>query len=205
MHATATSLTSYPILFPSTISSMPPSRAPTPRGMPNLRVASSAFPSPLLRSTTPTPSEPALRGTHSFTSLRDAANEPVLPRPEKGFAKFLAARRVDWSGKRQNIDGGSDESQIGIGEGVEVERDGYGAWNFIRMNENGEGVGVAEDAVDVGQFPSLGTRLIPHPDVPLRRSETTGQGDNHAEGWKGDTRCCLFRWLGECLYRGRGE
>lgn len=39
-----------------------------------------------------------------------------------------------------------------MGEGKEVERDGYGHWTRIKLNENGEGVGWADDGVDVSGF-----------------------------------------------------
>jgi len=82
-------------------------------------------------------------------SLCDSTTEPAQPKPEKGFAKFLAARRADWGGKGQAKDDAHDGSQPAIGEAVEVERDGYGEWKSIRMMDNGEGLGVADDAVHV--------------------------------------------------------
>ena len=101
----------------------------------------STFTSPLLRPGTP---EPELRRNRSFASIREAIAQPT---PEKGFAKFLAARRPRGPPKED----GGDASQIGIGEGKEVERDGYGAWTSFRMLSTGDGVGVAEDAVDVSE------------------------------------------------------
>lgn len=149
VHATPNSLTSYPILFPSAIPSVPPSRAPTPHGTPHHRAVSSAVPSPILRTAATVPSDQGLRKTRSVTSIRDAAAEPVHPKAEKGFAKFLAARRADWGGKSHMKGNMSGDAQLGIGEGVEVERDGYGAWKTIKLKENGDGVGLAEGCVDV--------------------------------------------------------
>lgn len=39
-----------------------------------------------------------------------------------------------------------------MGEGKEVERDGYGHWTRIKLHENGEGVGWTDDGVDVSDF-----------------------------------------------------
>lgn len=41
---------------------------------------------------------------------------------------------------------------MGIGAGIEVERDGYGEWSGVRWNDNGEGVGWTDDAVDVSHY-----------------------------------------------------
>lgn len=51
--------------------------------------------------------------------------------------------------------GGQPTIQPGLGEGKEVERDGYGHWTRIKLNENGEGVGWADDGVDVSCFISI--------------------------------------------------
>ena len=75
-------------------------------------------------------------------------SEPAQPRPEKGFAKFLAARRADWGGKVPK-DSNMEGPSAGIGEGVEVERHGRGVWNWIVFIEDGNGYGVADNAMDV--------------------------------------------------------
>ncbi|OXG25397.1 hypothetical protein C367_03219 [Cryptococcus neoformans Ze90-1] len=139
IHATPTSLTSYPIIFPQCKPS-PSSSQP--------RHSSAAYSS---RSHTPN-----LESSDASSSLlRKSASSSRLLDPhqfhshekEHSFARFLA-RRTEWSKKKDEEHGDQPIIQPGLGEGKEVERDGYGHWTRIKLNENGEGVGWADDGVD---------------------------------------------------------
>ncbi|WWD20135.1 hypothetical protein CI109_104611 [Kwoniella shandongensis] len=152
IHATPQSLTSYPIIFPSLPTNS--SNSPLPKTSPQLRSSSSLLPSSIARSATPNPSQvkeqhEGLRKSASHSQLKEAAEtSSANDRPEKGFAKYLAVKRADWGRK------GKDEDKVeevipGIGEGKEVERDGYGNWKRIKLCADGDGVGWADDAVDL--------------------------------------------------------
>lgn len=142
IHATPTSLTSYPIIFPQYKASCPGSLQLQPRH------SSSAFPS---RSHTPNPessdaSSSLLRKSASSSRLLDSHQSQAYEK-EHSFAKFLA-RRTDWSKKKDEEHGIQPTIHPGLGEGKEVERDGYGHWTRIKLHENGEGVGWTDDGVD---------------------------------------------------------
>ncbi|KIR29487.1 hypothetical protein I307_01393 [Cryptococcus deuterogattii 99/473] len=142
IHATPTSLTSYPIIFPQYKASCPGSLQFQPRH------SSSAFPS---RSHTPNPessdaSSSLLRKSASSSRLLDS-HQSHAHEKEHSFARFLA-RRTDWSKKKDEEHGSQPIINPGLGEGKEVERDGYGHWTRIKLKENGEGVGWTDDGVD---------------------------------------------------------
>lgn len=152
LHATSTSLTSYPIRtggqpdqateISTSVSSSSTSRVGGLLSVPN------AQHEPLLRSATPNPGvRPSAYRTRSTQSLREGAQ---ADQKDKGFAKFLASRRADRQEPKLKDD--VHTATIGIGEGVEVVRNGYGAWRKMVFGEHGEGLGLADDAVDVREF-----------------------------------------------------
>lgn len=136
LHFLPDSLTSYPIIFPAVKTT---ATASTPG-----RSVSSAVPSPnLLRPANVGPeSERLLRKSHSSESLRDQSGKDK----ETGFAKFLAARRPQGAPK----EGLEEERKAGIGEGAEVERDGYRQWIRVSVEPDGKGFGYSGNTVDVG-------------------------------------------------------
>lgn len=159
LHATPSSLTSYPIIFPSPPSG-PSSRHETPRASPALRSVSAVAPSPTvpqgiahLGEPKSHDEEPLLRRNRSLASVREVAENPHHDKEkdkEKGFAKFLAARRADWqSGASKGQKDMPEAPHVGLGEGVEVQRDGYGEWASIKLRDNGEGAGISRGEVAV--------------------------------------------------------
>jgi hypothetical protein len=96
--------------------------------------------------------QPLLRKHQSFTSLRDA--QAHTPSEEKGFAKFLAAKKADWRGERKVDEAPTSQAGLELGPGKEVERNGGGRWRHFELHENGEGLGVVDDAVEVCLFSS---------------------------------------------------
>ncbi|WVR08230.1 hypothetical protein IAU60_005277 [Kwoniella sp. DSM 27419] len=182
LHCTASSLTSYPIIFPITQGSQTLAQ---PRASPQIRAVSAATPSVPVRAATPEPSRThdsshPLRKSASHTHLRDSASTPLLGSShdadqshsrdkdgEKGFAKFLAARRADWVRKPKE-EGKSEAPAPGIGEGKEVERDGGGGWGRFKIAA-GEGAGWSHETVDT--FTCDGTKL----NVKASLTVTTGE------------------------------
>jgi hypothetical protein len=85
--------------------------------------------------------------------VREVAEHPPHDKEkdkEMGFAKFLAARRADWhSGASKGQKDAPETPHVGLGEGVEVQRDGYGEWTSIKLRDNGEGAGIAQQEVAV--------------------------------------------------------
>ncbi|KAK8849511.1 hypothetical protein IAR55_004845 [Kwoniella newhampshirensis] len=158
IHATLLSLTSYPIVFPSPASLY--STDTLANTSPQSGSSFSAFPSPILRSSTPSPSRnkeerSSLRHFSSQSHFKEVAEANATPspngdKPDKGFAKFLAVKRADW-GKKAKEEEKAEDIQPGIGGGKEVERDGYGHWKRMRLLASGEGVGWADDGVDLFQ------------------------------------------------------
>ena len=117
-----------------------------------MRAVSSLNPSSILA---PTPrlgspaidGEPVVRRNRSFASLRDTAQEQPK---EKGFAKLLAvARKADWQGKPSGKEEEEGRKAIELGEGKEVERDGYGHWTKFIIRNDGQGLGLSSDAIHV--------------------------------------------------------
>lgn len=101
-----------------------------------------------------------MRKSASSSRLLDS-HQSHAHEKEHSFARFLA-RRTDWSKKKDEEHGSQPIINPGLGEGKEVERDGYGHWTRIKLKENGEGVGWTDDGVDVSHF------------VPNRSSSTGG-------------------------------
>jgi len=131
LHFLPHSLTSYPIEFATDATS-----PPAPIGN---RAVSSGNPSPALGSNLTVDAEKSLRRNKSMQSLNEESKEK-----ETGFAKFLAARRAQTPQREV-----SDETKAGIGEGIEVVRDGYGEWKSVKMSASGEGIGIGAEAVDL--------------------------------------------------------
>lgn len=143
IHATPTSLTSYPIIY-SQHKASPSSSLQLHPGH-----SSAAYPS---RSHTPNlessdASSSLLRKSVSSSRLLDP-HQSHPHEKEHSFARFLA-RRTDWSKKKDEEHGDQPIIHPALGEGKEVERDGYGHWTRIKLHENGEGVGWADDGIDV--------------------------------------------------------
>lgn len=143
IHATPTSLTSYPIIY-SKHKASPSSSLQLHPGH-----SSAAYPS---RSHTPNlessdASSSLLRKSVSSSRLLDP-HQSHPHEKEHSFARFLA-RRTDWSKKKDEEHGDQPIIHPALGEGKEVERDGYGHWTRIKLHENGEGVGWADDGIDV--------------------------------------------------------
>ncbi|KAK6908897.1 hypothetical protein I203_102903 [Kwoniella mangroviensis CBS 8507] len=208
IHSTPTSLTSYPIIFPTHPSSQ--DTTPAIKASPQMRAVSSAFPSPYLRSSTPDPSaqrsrESTLRKSASYTHLKDSASSPLLgdhshPKEdkdkEKGFAKFLARR--DW-GRKGKEDDKPEEPSPGIGEGQEVERDGGGNWDRIVIGEKGEGLGWKDGSVDVFWTDGKKLKMRGHVEMSL-------QGKIHAVHFTLGWRCIVVISQENCrLYRSAEE
>ena len=77
--------------------------------------------------------------------MASLTDDTTKEKTDKGFAKFLAVRRGQ-PPVHVDLDEGI---KAGIDEGKEVERDGYGDWTLVRVDEDGNGIGVSADAVDV--------------------------------------------------------
>ncbi|WVF68617.1 hypothetical protein IAT40_003387 [Kwoniella sp. CBS 6097] len=196
-HSTTTSFMSYPIIFP-TNTSQSQHATPLARASPQIRSVSSRIPSPYMRSATPDPSharQPSqshrgLRKSASHTHLRDSIAAPLLgsetessnggsKEKEGGFAKFLAAKRADWSRKGKEEDKPEDPSP-GVGEGKEVERDGGGGWEGIEIVDR-EGLGWKADAIDI--FLCDGAKLKVRGTITLSNKQNTVQA-LFTTGWK---------------------
>lgn len=149
LHATSSSLTSYPINLRSRQAASQPERPSTPGLKPQNRAVSLADPSPRLVSTFKMAEgeQPLLRKHQSFASLRDAQGQ--TPTEEKGFAKFLAAKKADWRGERKAEETQVSQTGVELGPGTEVERNGGGGWRRFELRDNGEGMGLVDDAVEV--------------------------------------------------------
>jgi hypothetical protein len=78
----------------------------------------------------------------------------VTKEKERGFAKFLAARR------NKGVEEVVKEDKAGLGEGKEVERDGGGVWMEIWIGKDGTGIGVMEQGVEVSSPSSMGRTQI---------------------------------------------
>ncbi|EIW71713.1 hypothetical protein TREMEDRAFT_27484 [Tremella mesenterica DSM 1558] len=161
IHATATSLTSYPIIFPkiSGPSSLSPSSL---SGHPNqnlqdpdmtqqqnrpsqLRAVSSANVSPNIQPLHALEgNEPAPRRNRSLVSLREGEQQK-----ERRFARFLAVKKMDWPIKSGVKEQKEEQRSVELGEGCEVERDGYGHWKKLILHVNGEGLGISDDVAHV--------------------------------------------------------
>lgn len=151
LHSTSSSLTSYTINIRSSQVPVRQSERPSTPGLkPQNRALSSADPSPVPASSASFEhgEGPSLRKHQSFASLRDAQTK--TPTEEKGFAKFLAAKKADWRGERKVDEPATPSAGIELGPGREVERDGGGLWSRFDLLENGEGLGLVDDAVEVG-------------------------------------------------------
>jgi len=131
LHFLPHSLTSYPIDFATDATS-----PPTPISN---RAVSSGNPSQALGSNLTVDAEKSLRRNKSMQSLNEESKEK-----ETGFAKFLAARRAQTPQREV-----SDETKAGVGEGIEVVRDGYGEWKSVKMSASGEGIGIGAEAIDL--------------------------------------------------------
>jgi hypothetical protein len=106
---------------------------------------SSTVPSPSIPQHGSVPHQPnALRRNRSFASIK----EPEHQYQEKGFAKFLAAKRADWQGHKGHKDV-AETVRAGVGEGWEVQRDGYGEWRRLVIDDE-RGAGLSPTSVDVG-------------------------------------------------------
>lgn len=133
LHATPTSVMSYCLSFPNT---PPPSGTSTPRAV--------SAPSPSTSSTLLKPDGPRRGG--ALANLR-APRSPRQDGHQSGLAKFLAARRI--AKKPGAVE---RHTPAGVEQGVEVERDGGGHWRSIRLHDNGQGVGLGDEHVDVFEF-----------------------------------------------------
>ncbi|ORX37934.1 hypothetical protein BD324DRAFT_623874 [Kockovaella imperatae] len=157
LHFLSLSLMSYPIQSPSMAvqSSQEPDRqsSPFPRAVPAVLTTPSLS---ILRSATPNPStssrrdDPPLRKNKSYVALRPETEDATPVRADKsetdrGLSGLLGRRKAPKvsSAKAQ------DDAPLSIGEGKEVERDGFGEWVGIKMSSDGEGLGWTDDAVDV--------------------------------------------------------
>ncbi|RXK36360.1 hypothetical protein M231_06397 [Tremella mesenterica] len=141
IHATATSLTSYPIIFPqiSGPSSLSPSSL---SGHPNQNLQD-----PNMTQQQNRPSQlraPAPRRNRSLVSLREGEQQK-----ERGFARFLAVKKMDWQIKSGVKEQKEEQRSVELGEGCEVERDGYGHWKKLILHVNGEGLGISDDVAHV--------------------------------------------------------
>nr|XP_019009161.1 uncharacterized protein I206_05807 [Kwoniella pini CBS 10737]OCF47942.1 hypothetical protein I206_05807 [Kwoniella pini CBS 10737] len=160
LHCTSTSLTSYPIVFPSTPDASSATESPAIKASPQIRAVSA-----------------------SFAHLKESVSSPSLgdnhPKEEKkeGFAKFLARR--DWRVKGKEEDK-VDEQQPGIGEGAEMERNGGGDWNRIAIHEDGEGAGWGDNDVDL--FWTDGKKLDLRGSIHLQSKEGINQA-LFTRGW----------------------
>ena len=167
LHFSSDSLTSYPLKHQS------PPQSPIPpiarHASPLPRAVTAAFSSQnisLLRPSTPGPSaEPSslsakgdqpIRKNTSFTSLRPEAAER-LPKVDvdRSLGRLLGGKRLR-SGSKSHTEAGTEaEATLQLGEGREVERDGYGEWARLILKSDGEGVGLVDTAVDVSLLPGV--------------------------------------------------
>ena len=160
LHFSSESLTSYPLKRPSPPQSpIPPSAR---HASPLPRAVTAAFSSQnlsILRPSTPNPTagssllsvkdDQPLRRNKSFTSLRpEAAERPSRLEADHGLGRLLGRRLRSGSKGTTEPEGNSTEN-LQLGEGREVERDGYGEWTQVVLKSDGEGAGVSDEAVDV--------------------------------------------------------
>jgi hypothetical protein len=120
--------------------------------------------------------QPLLRSSRSVTSLRDA--QSASPSERRSFAKFLAAKKADWRGETADKEQPKDTNAIQLGEGREVQRDGGGAWDRILVRPNGDGLGIVNDAIDVG-YPIRLKISANQSDVLLRWHKAAYPYDHH--------------------------
>ena len=149
LHLLADTLTSYALRIASQSAKplIPPERynSPLPRSV--TAAFTSKNPS-LLRPSTPGPAstgEPPLSKNKSFTSLRPEGERPGPGGEDRGLSGLLGRRKAPKSPTVLE----TNESAVELGEGKEVERDGYGQWSGIRISHDGEGIGWTDEAVDV--------------------------------------------------------
>jgi hypothetical protein len=142
-------LTSYAVKTRSDTPANQPNRPSTPVQKAQIRAVSSADPSPRPPHTSGKleVEQPLLQNRRSFASLRDAQDSSSTD--QKGFAKFLAAKKADWRGDRKPDEATAATPKIELGEGKEVERDGGGRWRHFVLLASGLGVGLVDDAVEV--------------------------------------------------------
>lgn len=158
LHATPTSLMSYPIQFPQT----PPNT----------------------RSTTPAPSHPGsangsprlLPNTGRKGALANVRSSSGGGPQQSGLARFLAARRT--SSKKHDRD--IIHSAAGVKQGVEVERDGGGHWFSLRLQDSGQGVGLGDGHVEMFDFD--GKQLSVHGSIQV--SQGTVKDASFSPSWK---------------------
>ena len=99
-----------------------------------------------------------------------------------------------------------ERPSAGIGEGVEVERYGRGIWSRIVFMEDGNGVGVADSAIDVSVqreyciHSVLITKKIE--DISLRWPQIVDQGNHYATCQDYNTGCDRHGWVGGYLHIG---
>ncbi|TXT16045.1 hypothetical protein VHUM_00548 [Vanrija humicola] len=127
LHATATSLMSYPIIFPG--ASVSGSSTPQP-------ASAASDGSPLLRPEMP-------RRAGALAQVRSISGA----KKESGLAKFLAASRLP--SKKKVTD---KIPTAGIDAGLEVTRDGGGHWKSVSLHDDGQGIGLADDHIEAFDF-----------------------------------------------------
>jgi hypothetical protein len=64
------------------------------------------------------------------------------------LSKLLASRKLSKSEGKASV----ALLEVGVGEGLEVERDGGGGWSGLHLEANGTGVGWANDSFDVSEI-----------------------------------------------------
>lgn len=167
LHSTDLSLTSYSLKTRPASTPTHPERPSTPGSRPQNRAVSSANPSPSQTQSAKIGGleQPLLRKHQSLASLRDAHDQSSSD--QKGFAKFLAAKKADWRGERKIEDVPTPQAGVELGPGTEVERTGGGRWTHFEIHENGEGVGLVDDAIEVRADSSHGSNVAHDADVHL--------------------------------------
>lgn len=153
LHSSGECLTSYPINFPSPVPATRPHTPASPHESPKLRSASgpaspsvSGGSSPLLR-------PEGQRRTGALASVRATS-----ARHELGLAKLLGNKKV---ASKDHANGVPELPAAGVGAGVEVQRNGGSLWDRIVLHENGQGLGLTKQYLEVSarHIPPLTRRL----------------------------------------------
>ncbi|WVQ75054.1 hypothetical protein IAR50_004663 [Cryptococcus sp. DSM 104548] len=166
LHATPTSLISYPIIFPPEYH---PSKSSQTR---QARHVSAALPSP---SSTPNATSTAASGRRSRSSsnLTTDTSHPSPPshtEKDKGIHNFLSLPTgPHWPSRKKEPEKAEEAPPAaGLGEGKEVERDGYGHWEGMVLEQDGGGEGAGWSGYGVDLFSCDGKSMQVKGTIPVQ-------------------------------------
>ncbi|ODO06895.1 hypothetical protein I350_04255 [Cryptococcus amylolentus CBS 6273] len=166
LHATPTSLMSYPIIFAPDDH---PSKSPPGQ---QARHVSAALPS---RSPTPNIASSAgsvrkSRSSSNLTSDPSHHPSPDTSEKEKSIHNFLSLPNgPHWPSRKKEPEKAEEAlPAAGLGEGREVERDGYGHWERMVLGEGGEGEGAGWSEYGVDVFSCDGKSMQVRGSIPVQ-------------------------------------